>query len=125
MKKRPFHHLGSSGLHDKNDDTTSLRRGRRLINPKNMKKTVAFTSRSSSNRVHHHYGKEDFEAENASFSVEASNVAAAAVDAAAVTKKAADAAPSAEVIMMSTKTTNVIFRKNSGAITKPNPSFAL
>ena len=123
MKKRPFHHLGS-GLHDKNDDTTSLRRGRRLINPKNMKKTVAFTSRSSSNRVHHHYGKEDFEAENASFSVEASNVAAA-VDAAAVTKKAADATPSAEVIMMSTKTTNVIFRKNSGAITKPNPSFAL
>ena len=105
MKKRPFHHLGSGGLHDKNDDTTSLRRGRRLINPKNMKKTVAFTSRSSSNRVHHHYGKEDFEAENASFSVEASNAAASAA-----TKKAA---ADTRVIMMSTKTTNVIFRKNS------------
>ena len=119
MRKRPFHHLG--GIHDKNDDTTGLRRGRRLINQKNMKKTVAFTSRSSSsNRVHHH-GKEDFEAENASFSAEATN--AAAGDAATVTKKAPT--PSAEVIMMSTKTTNVIFRKNSGAISKPNPSFAL
>ena len=105
MKKRPFHHLGSgSGLHDRNDDTTSLRRGRRLINPKNMKKTVAFTSRSSSNRVHLHHGKEDFEAENASFSVEANAAATAA------TKKAA---ADTKVIMMSTKTTNVIFRKNS------------
>ena len=104
MKKRPFHHLGSGGLHDKNDDTTSLRRGRRLINPKNMKKTVAFTSRSSSNRVHLHHGKEDFEAENASFSVEANAAASAA------TKKAA---ADTKVIMMSTKTTNVIFRKNS------------